>query len=391
MIDFGCLPPEINSGRMYVGGGAEPLLAAAAAWQALAAGLMAAGGAMAGTTGALVGGAWQGPSSAMMGISHTQFIAWVLTTAATAEKAAAAAMGAVDAYGTAFAATIPPPEVERNQITTATLIATNFFGVNSAAIAASQAQYEEYWAQDASAMYTYAASNETLAASLNAPPFLPAIPDTDPAGLGAQAASVGQAAATAPGQAASTVGGATSQLGGMSSGLGSLGQAASAPAQAMSEIPKALGQLANPLGQMGQLSSMFGSGSPLSGVMGSTGMLGGFAGLGGGASGLGSLGSGGGMSPGIMASMGGARSLPSGRLSVPTGWTGSVEQANVVKPLANSGLAGTPIMSEQPETYGSGGSSPRMGMAPMMAGMGSGSTGSTTHYGMPIKQKRMKF
>jgi len=36
MLDFGALPPEVNSGRMYLGAGSGPLLAAAAAWDALA-------------------------------------------------------------------------------------------------------------------------------------------------------------------------------------------------------------------------------------------------------------------------------------------------------------------------------------------------------------------
>lgn len=36
-MDFGALPPEVNSGRMYVGAGSGPLLAAAAAWDALGA------------------------------------------------------------------------------------------------------------------------------------------------------------------------------------------------------------------------------------------------------------------------------------------------------------------------------------------------------------------
>ena len=31
MLDFGALPPEINSGRMYVGPGSGPMLAASAA------------------------------------------------------------------------------------------------------------------------------------------------------------------------------------------------------------------------------------------------------------------------------------------------------------------------------------------------------------------------
>jgi PPE-repeat protein len=320
-----------------------------------------------------------------MGMSHAQYLEWVFTTAATAEKAAAAAMGAVDVYGTAFAATIPPEEVERNQITTATLIATNFLGVNSAAIAASQAEYQEYWAQDASAMYAYAAANMTLAASLNAPPFLPAIPDTDPAGLGAQAAAVGESAAQAPGQAASTVSGATSQLSGMSSGLSS---AVSAPAQAMGQIPQQLGQLASPLGSMmAPMASMFGNANPLGGVLGGVGgIVGGAGGAAGNFGSLGSVGSINGFSGnGIMAGMGQARSLPGGRLSVPAGWAGSTEYTTNARPLANAAVSAAPIMSEQPETYGSGGS-PRMGMMPPLMGSG-GAAGSATvhHYGSPVK------
>ncbi len=35
-MDFGALPPEINSGLMYSGPGSEPMLAASAAWDELA-------------------------------------------------------------------------------------------------------------------------------------------------------------------------------------------------------------------------------------------------------------------------------------------------------------------------------------------------------------------
>ncbi|CKU94364.1 PPE family protein [Mycobacterium tuberculosis] len=35
-MDFGLLPPEINSGRMYTGPGPGPMLAAATAWDGLA-------------------------------------------------------------------------------------------------------------------------------------------------------------------------------------------------------------------------------------------------------------------------------------------------------------------------------------------------------------------
>ncbi|REN98216.1 PPE domain-containing protein, partial [Mycobacterium tuberculosis] len=35
-MDFGALPPEINSARIYSGPGSRPLMQAAAAWQRLA-------------------------------------------------------------------------------------------------------------------------------------------------------------------------------------------------------------------------------------------------------------------------------------------------------------------------------------------------------------------
>ena len=41
-MDFGALPPEINSARMYAGPGSESMLAAATAWNGLAAELHSA-------------------------------------------------------------------------------------------------------------------------------------------------------------------------------------------------------------------------------------------------------------------------------------------------------------------------------------------------------------
>ena len=64
-MDFGVLPPEINSARMYTGPGAGPMLAAAAAWDGLAAQLHST----AASYGSVITGLaveWQGPSSASM-------------------------------------------------------------------------------------------------------------------------------------------------------------------------------------------------------------------------------------------------------------------------------------------------------------------------------------
>ncbi|WP_236725966.1 PPE family protein, partial [Mycobacterium avium] len=54
---------------------------------------------------------------------------------------------------------VPPHVVAANRIQLATLIATNFFGQNAPAIAATESCYAEMWSQDATAMYGYAAAS----------------------------------------------------------------------------------------------------------------------------------------------------------------------------------------------------------------------------------------
>ena len=90
--------------------------------------------------------------------------------------------------------TVPPPAVTANRAQLAALIATNILGQNTAAIAATEAQYAEYWAQDAAAMYGYAASS---AAAAQLTPFSPPKQTTNAAGLTAQNAAVTQANASA--------------------------------------------------------------------------------------------------------------------------------------------------------------------------------------------------
>jgi len=168
MVDFGGLPPEINSGLMYAGPGSGSMLAAAAAWEALAAELQTTASAYGTVVTSLIDGPWQGPSSVSMAAAATPQIAWLSNTADQAHESAAQAVAAASAYEAAFVSTVPPAEVAANRALLMTLLATNFLGQNTAAIAATEAQYAEMWAQDATAMYGYSGA---AAAATTLPPF----------------------------------------------------------------------------------------------------------------------------------------------------------------------------------------------------------------------------
>jgi PPE-repeat protein len=205
MLDFGALPPEINSGRMYVGAGAGPMLAAAAAWDELATELQSTAAAYGSTIQSLAAGPWTGPSSIAMAAAASPYVAWMSATGAQAEEAASQAKIAAGAYETAFAATVPPPVIAANRALLMALIATNFLGQNTPAIAATEAQYAEMWAQDAAAMYAYAASS---AAATQLETFVEPPQTTSGSAGAAQAAAVSQATSTP----AASIGSQISQL-----------------------------------------------------------------------------------------------------------------------------------------------------------------------------------
>jgi PPE-repeat protein len=172
MLDFGALPPEVNSGRIYSGPGSAPLLAAATAWDALASELQTTAASYASTITELTSSGWQGPSSVAAADAAAPYTAWLSSTAAQAEQTASQAQAAAGAYEAAFAASIPPPVIAANRATLALLVATNLLGQNTPAIAANEATYAEFWAQDAVAMYGYAgaATAASQLTSFSAPP-----------------------------------------------------------------------------------------------------------------------------------------------------------------------------------------------------------------------------
>ncbi len=193
-MDFAMLPPEVNSTRMYSGPGAGSLWAAAAAWDQVSAELQSAAETYRSVIASLTGWQWLGPSSVRMGAAVTPYVEWLTTTAAQARQTATQITAAATGFEQAFAMTVPPPAIMANRAQVLSLIATNFFGQNTAAIAALETQYAEMWEQDATAMYDYAA---TSAAARTLTPFTSPQQDTNSAGLPAQSAEVSRATANA--------------------------------------------------------------------------------------------------------------------------------------------------------------------------------------------------
>lgn len=197
-MDYGALPPEINSARMYAGSGSGPLQAAATAWNGLAAELRSTATSYGAIITQLSDESWTGPSSTEMAAAAAPYLTWMNTTAGQAEHTASQARAASAAYHAAFAMTVPPAVIAANRAQLAALVATNIVGQNTPAIATTETQYGEMWAQDAAAMYQYAANS---AAASQVTPFTEAPQVANPAGSAGQSAAATQAAGTAAGNA----------------------------------------------------------------------------------------------------------------------------------------------------------------------------------------------
>ncbi|OBI86584.1 PPE family protein [Mycobacterium asiaticum] len=194
-MSFAAFPPEINSGLMYSGAGAGPLMAAAAAWSNLAAELSTTATQYESIITSLTTEQWTGAGSASAAAAAQPYVAWLTQTSAAAEQAAMQASASAAAYEAAFTATVPPPVIAANRALLAALVATNFLGINTPAIMATEAQYMEMWVQDVIAMTTYQAS-AAVAAVLE--PLTPAAETTNPGAAGIQGAAVAAAAAEGP-------------------------------------------------------------------------------------------------------------------------------------------------------------------------------------------------
>jgi PPE-repeat protein len=338
VLDFAGIPPEINSALMYTGAGSGPLMAAAAGWSNLAAELSTTASSWESIVGTLTGGQWLGAGSAAAAASAQPIVSWLTTAAAAAEQAASQATSSAAAYEAAFTGTIPPPAIAANRAQLAALVATNFLGINTPAIMATEAEYAEFWVQDAITMYVYQAAS-TAAAALQ--PIAPASPSTNPAAAGIQGAATAQSAASTPAQGLGTIlSGLTNSpfggLGTLGGNVPSLGQWLSLPitensiAQIGVTAAWFQGNMVSVFPSLGHLIATSPGGltpfvsdvTPLGAGLGfGTTLAGSTTGLGGGAT----------------AAMGEASAV--GGLSVPAGWSAAAPAtlASSTAPLAGSG------------------------------------------------------
>ncbi len=184
-------PPEITSALIHSGPGSGSLLAAADSWRRLAIELGQTAADYASTVADIP---WQGPSATAMTLSTLPYVAWLHTTAAQAARMSMAATTMASSFAATQAAVVHPSMVTANRTLLADLIATDFFGVNLPAIAATEAQYLQMWADNTAAML---GSHSTSLQTMAMPMFTPPPPTTTPAAAAAQTAAVAAAAAPA--------------------------------------------------------------------------------------------------------------------------------------------------------------------------------------------------
>ena len=387
-MSFSLFAPEINSALMFTGAGSEPLLSAATAWDGLAADLESTATQYQTLVTNLTTGPWLGPSSAQMASATAPYIAWLQGTAATAAQTGAQAKVAAAAYQTAYSSMVPLPTIAENRAELLTLVANNFLGQNTGAIAINESNYLDMWIQDALGMDTYQLNSQAASAALPAQVAAPQVASGALAPVAAAAATpasssssvitglLGDFAQLFGVTGAGAAGPLTLDAGGLTSWLGTVATAVSAdPSAALLPV-----QVTYYMGMLGSTPArMFmSSGSSASGA--STGTLASMsdsllanvtklvdskaaAVMGGVGNQLHSWGS------SVAASLAGAHRL--GGLSVPHGWHGgATDMARAAPTLPATSVAAPSMMSGLP-------SSPfAQGLMGAMAGRGVTSLGS---------------
>src|SRR6202453_2892347 len=349
VLNFSWLPPEINSARISTGEGSGSLFLAASAWDGLASDLSASASSFQSVLSSLANGAWSGPASLSMAAAAAPYVTWLSAAAETAQAAASQARTAASAFESALAATVPLPLVTANRASFTSLVETNYLGQNTPAIAATEFDYVEMWAQDVTAMLGYHTGATSVAAAVS--PF--SLPPVNLSGLTGLVSSVAPLAGAS--SALSVIPAAVGEVSSLASTLplssvASVAQLAFYPASMMmSPI-----MMAAQAGMHGAAPAVAGASEMAANAPKFAGATAPMKGLGGG---LGSA----------AAGLGKARLV--GAMSVPPSWEGSTPGKMISS--AMSGLGAEPNAAA---TAPAGGGMPMMPM-PMGGGMGGAGAG----------------
>jgi PPE-repeat protein len=349
VLNFSWLPPEINSARITTGEGSGSLFLAASAWDGLASDLSASASSFQSVLSSLANGAWSGPASLSMAAAAAPYVTWLSAAAETAQAAASQARTAASAFESALAATVPLPLVTANRASFTSLVETNYLGQNTPAIAATEFDYVEMWAQDVAAMLGYHAGATSVAAAVS--PF--SLPPVNLSGLTGLVSSIAPLAEAS--SALSVIPSAVSSLASTLplSSLASVAQVAFYPASLMMSPIMMAVQSANSSGMAGAAGLAAASAPKMVDAVAPKG--------------LGGLG--GGMGSGMSAGLGQARLV--GAMSVPPTWQGSMPSRMGSAAMSGLGGAGMPAAGAPAPT---GGGMPMMPM-PMGGGMGGAGAG----------------
>ena len=192
-MEFTALPPEVTSALIHSGPGAESLIEASGAWQRLGTSLEESAGINAATLSSLAD-AWHGPSAAAMTQAVEPYLNWLRTTAQQCQQMAVAVQDAIVAFNSARSSVVPVASVSANRTRLTQLLATNRFGINLPAIAETEDEYLDMWANNSGAMSRYEAAS---AQATTLPKFSSPLAITNPAGTAAQASAASAATTSA--------------------------------------------------------------------------------------------------------------------------------------------------------------------------------------------------